>query len=149
MRDLKFRAYIDGEMVILPFAALQYFDFEGSYAMSFVVDGYAGFWGHEQYESATKEKCKGAPIMQYIGLKDKNGVEIYDGDIIKRTQQIDGNFVSRIFDTYEVAYNSQIAGFEYKPIEDKQYKQYTVRPFGGEELEVIGNIHQNKELKTA
>jgi hypothetical protein len=84
----------------------------------------------------------GASVGLYIGLKDKAGKMIFEGDNLKRTQQIDGNFIDRLFERYEVAYNSSIAGFEYKPIDGKEYKQYTVRPFGGEEIEIIGNIHE-------
>jgi uncharacterized phage protein (TIGR01671 family) len=135
MREIKFRAFKkETEIMYYPESTQEQFN-------HYLQTGSGGFW---LYDKEGKLMCTsnwGDTLMQYTGLKDKNGVEIYEGDIIKRTQQIDGNFVSRKFDTYEVAYNSQIAGFEYKPIEDKQYKQYTVRPFGGEELEVIGNIH--------
>jgi uncharacterized phage protein (TIGR01671 family) len=134
MRDLKFRAWDSQNMFISPSLS------DGSQ--------YLGSW-FEAHSILHSEFGKQNEIMQYTGLKDRNGNEIYEGDIIKRTQHIDGHFVDRIFETYEVSYNNEIAGFEYKPIENKHYKQYTVRPFGGEELEIIGNIHQNKELLTA
>lgn len=129
-REIKFRAWISDEMVILPNTGVQYFDFEGSYALSFVVDGYAGFWGHEQYETATKKYCKDAPIMQYIGLKDKNGVEIYEGDIIEN----DGISI--------VKYRGNSFGAESPGSRAHDF----VSSHFFETGEVVGNIYQNPEL---
>lgn len=133
MRDLKFRAFIEGEMVILPFAALQYFDFEGSYALSFVVDGYDGFWGHEHYDSATKSKCKNAPIMQFTGHKDKGGKDIFEGDIIE----------SRGGLTVYVAWDEGRSMFIYKN-NTGFYAAFS----GGDSITIIGNIYNNPELLT-
>jgi uncharacterized phage protein (TIGR01671 family) len=66
-------------------------------------------------------------IMQYIGLKDKNGVDIYEGDIILTDQ--------------EVVYKKEDAMFG---IPNGQYNlgNYSDR----NDFEVIGNIYQNPEL---
>ena len=75
------------------------------------------------------------PIMQYTGLKDKNGVEIYEGDIIKydfnnlnyRIEFINAEFIARRF---------------YENIEDLYPTEFDF----GKECEVLGNIYENPEL---
>ncbi len=133
-REIKFRAFIRGEMVELPFAALQYFDFEGSYALSFVVDAYDGFWAHEQYDKATKEYCKNAPIMQYIGIKDKNQKEIYEGDIVN------GGMYNGSYKLGIIVFNN--GKFYAEPI--GKFSEGISEEWNW--FEVVGNIYENPEL---
>ena len=81
------------------------------------------------------EKDDNYILMQYVGLKDKNGKEIYDGDIIhhnNHTTHFDNDDYSyKIKVTYSTAKN--YTGFN---IKRKHCKQYTI----------IGNIYENPEL---
>lgn len=79
------------------------------------------------------EQC-GYNIMQSTGLKDKNGKEMYEGDIIKCSFYPD--FIFEIKFTELCWYMRKIPTSEYIKLSDVLY----------EELEVIGNIYDNPEL---
>jgi len=69
-------------------------------------------------------------LMQYTGIKDRNGVEIYEGDIIK----VASNAVATII--YFTPY-AQFIG---------QQGNFLMDLNDGNRYEVIGNIYENPEL---
>lgn len=69
-------------------------------------------------------------LLQYTGLKDKNGVEIYDGDIFKATHNFGpGGMHERIS---SVAFDLE--------------KGYQWEYWDLDTIEVIGNIYEKPEL---
>ena len=79
-------------------------------------------------------------IMQYTGLKDKNGVEIYEGDIIKSQFDRDQQLV------YKVVFE---AGAFVMTRDDEFATKagfFCTTNCGVLEGEVIGNIYENPEL---
>jgi len=71
----------------------------------------------------------GFSLMQYTGLKDKNGKEIWEGDVVK-------DMFGEIF---EVQWHKYSAGFT---VIKKNLWNRDLR----EDDEVIGNIYENPEL---
>ena len=85
-------------------------------------------------------------LMQYTGLKDKNGKEIYEGDIIKGMVKIDNKTYE---DINEIKYEKTISGYpiilEPFTTDDEEINGY--HP-GKHKYEVIGNIYENSNLLT-
>lgn len=125
MRNIKFRAW-DEKAKRMTAPAYELIETETNVTQMFHYPEYDGYWFNK--------------IMQYTGLKDKNGKEIYEGDIL--TTYNKSYTYKVLFEKGRfVAYHTK----EYLGIWGDLYKAFEPS-FVELGIVVIGNIYENPEL---
>lgn len=156
MREIKFRAWDNHDKKMC-------------YDLIICNDGgenrywWFGEWYFENRDSSHSfdNMGKGNVLMQYTGLKDKNGKEIFEGDIVKNiwfnVHKEDIGDIWEVkfgdYDNSEIEYGSRAYGF-YAETEKGYKNQEGINNLpcdkggetGTEGIEVIGNIYENTEL---
>ena len=84
-------------------------------------------------------------LMQYTGLKDKNGVEIYEGDIVRvqyyNNYNAPKNIQHKQESIEEVRYDEEMVTFRFGNIFPFHLWNDTLK-----DIEIIGNIYENKDM---
>ena len=112
-----------------------------------IIDDLYWFEENHVHENGDGYGCENI-IMQSTGLHDKNGKEIYEGDILKSefvecNFEIEWNNEAACYDWCVVAETKKMAASLAKAIEEAPAK--AKKPFD-KIIEVIGNIYENPEL---
>ena len=129
MREIKFRAFIKWAKLILEVESIDFKRKRVYCKTELEKPNPCDFYNFDDIE-----------LMQYTGLKDKNGVEIYEGDSVKFIPSGEYGLVTTFG-------NSQNQGIEW---ENSRTAFFTPMFYLGceTELEIIGNIYENPELLT-
>lgn len=140
-REIKFRAW-DEEKELMLYSEKQPYGYEWEINEHYGVicipfeyndDDFGGLvcWGEH------------LPVMQYTGLKDMNGKEIYEGDVVKMHSWWNAfGPAGYDSDVTVVEFDEELCGFTPMCNYDCDCGVY----HSASKLEVIGNIYENPEL---
>ncbi|MDO6353984.1 YopX family protein [Caloramator sp. CAR-1] len=141
MREIKFRAWNRA------FDEMYYFDFAHNIE---VVNG--DLWVRHSNGRTCIANNPRIVLMQYTGLKDDNGTEIYEGDIVEihDTSETKNPYISQVYITYDGVLVDphpvhKILGHDYS----RRLSWFCDYGVGYEyfvKCKVIGNIYENPEL---
>ena len=128
-REIKFRAW-DGERMHCPS--------NGEYLALFSGPKQVPWRIYDRHGTAVMDGQYEGALMQYTGLKDKNGREIYEDDILRN-----GGFICTV--------DYENGAFQLVAIETSDEGCWDLlfdlcRHRNTDGVEVIGNIHENPDL---
>ena len=148
MRTIKFRAW-DKECEVMVYSDKHnhkdydcdyWFDINNENVYCMWSEDYDDICGFTETRSGELDN-----IMQYTGLKDKNGKEIYEGDIFKYDEvRDDDGYILDSEEYVKVEWVEELGGFHIVNVNDEPY--CTVAEALEDDLYVIGNIYENPEL---
>ena len=130
MREIKFRVYIKKTKEMLPVVSIVQMNDE-EWLRVFPKWYDRNFLGSEW----------GIVLMQYTWLKDKNGKEIYEGDLVEYC--IEWGYWNN---DYTIKRTVEYKEWHYNPF-IHWHEEFTQKTYP-ECCEVIGNIYENPELVT-
>lgn len=149
-REIKFRIIHNGRMIYPCFQTTPEYVIGWNGGL-YYVDEDCIWDGEDEFRTFyLKDLPDATIIMQYTGLKDKHGNEIYEGDIIE--SEGTGPYVVQWFDCLSWESGGSCAvGFYLKDPHSSMYDdgeleyhlRLAIRP---ERLLILGNIYQNPEL---
>lgn len=134
MRELKFRAWIKNNQLMI------YQNSKTDYFMVSNGNGFGVVYDHSEWL-----KDKEFEITQYTGIKDKNGKEIYEGDIVKCVEVTNDKIIEYVSKVTWVNCCYLVHESENCDCELGMFGEGTEK-YPLTEIEVIGNIYENPEL---
>ena len=126
MREIKFRAWFDGHMY-----EVAKLDFWGDPDQATCDMALMSLTEYGNVEEIFDVYLNEVELMQYTGLKDKNGKEIYEGDIV---------------DCFAGEYRHGIWEYQNRFAIEFGWTQSMWDMLNCDRLEVLGNIYENPEL---
>jgi len=139
MREIKFRAWTGSEMITPPNDTI------GCGSSAEIIEiSLAGFvskrnaYGLDVFggkNPSFDEPEKDIVLMQFTGLKDKDGNDLYDGDVVTTKRQ----------EVAEIIWHNEFACFCFRTVDDviKDEIQFSFKP---SELKLLGNKYEQKGL---